>query len=107
MKPETKRFLLGGLCGLAVMFLFAFYLELAGAQLRGQLHFPVLVTHGAQKQFGSYPLAVLVQSVLCFGLGGMAGIATLPFDEDGRKLVLNSLLHFQNVTLSSIISAFT
>lgn len=94
MKPETKRFLLGGLCGVGLMFLTALYLEWCAASLRGVFHFPVLVSHGAEARFGSYLLAVLVQSALCFGLGGMAGLATMPFDEDGRKLLLNSLLHF-------------
>ncbi len=94
MKPETKRFLLGGLCGVGLMFLVALYIELAGAQLRGAIHFPVLVSHGAQNLFGSYWLAVLVQSALGIGLGGMAGLATMPFDEDGRRLLVNSLLHF-------------
>lgn len=94
MKPEKKRFLLGGLCGVGLMFLVALYMELAAAQLRGQFHFPIFVTHGAQNLFGSYWLAVLVQSALCFGLGGMIGLATLPFDEDGRRLLVKSLLHF-------------
>ena len=94
MKSEQKRFLIGGLCGVALMFLCALWLELAGAQLRGAIHFPILVSHGAQNLFGSYWLAVVVQSALCFGLGGMIGLATMPFDEDGRKLLVNSLLHF-------------
>lgn len=93
-KKLLLRALIGGLCGLMLMFLCAFWIELAGAQLRGQFHFPVLVSHSAQNLFGSYPLAVAAQSVLCFGLGIMVGIATMPFDEDGRKLVLDSLLHF-------------
>ncbi len=99
MKPATKRFLLGGLCGVTLMFLFAFYHESVAADLRGQFHFPVFVTHGAEARFGSYLLAVLVQAALCFGLGGMAGIATMPFDEDGHKLLANSLLHFSVTAL--------
>lgn len=98
-KKLLLRALIGGLCGLALMFLFAFWIELASAQIRGQFHFPVLVTHGAQNFFGSYPLALAVQSLLCFALGSMVGIATLPFDEDGRKLVRNSLLHFAGTAL--------
>ena len=94
MKAERKRFCIGGLCGIALMFLVAFSLEICAAQLRGQFHFPVLVTHGAQDLFGFDWLAVLVQSALCFGLGGMIGLATMPFDENGRKLLVNSLLHF-------------
>ncbi|MBQ8851108.1 MAG: hypothetical protein IJZ66_01510, partial [Oscillibacter sp.] len=94
MKPERKRFWLGGLCGLAVMLTCALVLELLGAGLRGQFHWPVLVSHGAVECFGSYPLAVAAQSALCFGLGAMVGISTMPFDEDGQKLLVNSLLHF-------------
>ena len=94
MKLERKRFLIGGLCGVAIMVLFAFYHESVAGQLRGQYHFPIFVTHGAEARFGSYLLAVVVQSALCFGLGGMIGLATMPFDEDGRKLLVNSLLHF-------------
>lgn len=99
MKSEGKRFLIGGLCGVALMFLFAFYHESVAAQLRGQYHFPIFVTHGAEKRFGSYLLAVVVQASLCFGLGGMIGLATMPFDEDGRKLLVNSLLHFSVTAL--------
>lgn len=99
MKSEAKRFLIGGLCGVALMFLFAFYHESVAAQLRGQYHFPIFVTHGAEKRFGSYLLAVVVQSALCFGLGGMVSLATMPFDEDGRKLLVNSLLHFSVTAL--------
>lgn len=99
MKSEAKRFLIGGLCGVALMFLFAFYHESVAAQLRGQYHFPIFVTHGAEKRFGSYLLAVVVQSALCFGLGGMVSLATMPFDEDGRKLLVDSLLHFSVTAL--------
>ena len=94
MKLERKRFLIGGLCGVAIMVLFAFYHESVAGQLRGQYHFPVFVTHGAAQRFGSYLLAVVVQASLCFGLGGMIGLATMPFDENGRKLLVYSLLHF-------------
>ena len=103
-KNLLLRALIGGFCGLALMFLCAFWIELAGAQIRGQFHFPVLVGHEAEKRFGSYLLAVAIQSVLCFSLGSMIGISTLPFDEDGRKLVLNSLLHFLGTgTLYSLL----
>ena len=88
------RALIGGLCGVALMLFTALGLELISASIRGIFHAPVLVTHDAQNFFGSYLLAVAAQSLLCFALGAMVGISTLPFDEDGRKLVLNSLLHF-------------
>ena len=41
MKSERKRFLIGGLCGVAIMVLFAFYHESVAGQLRGQYHFPI------------------------------------------------------------------
>lgn len=95
IKSEAvRRFILGGLCGVVVMFLCAFFLELLASGIRGVFHMPVLVSHGAEARFGSYALAVLVQSALLFALGGMAGIATIPFAEDGMTLLKNSVLHF-------------
>ena len=94
-KKETlRRFLIGGVCGMALMLATACFLELMAAGVRGVFHTPVLVSHGAQERFGSYALAVLVQSALMFALGGMAGIATMPFAEEGKTLLKNSVLHF-------------
>lgn len=94
-KNETvRRFLIGGLCGLAVLVLAATFMEVLSASVRGTFHWPTLVGHGAQARFGSFALALLVQCALLFALGGMAGIATLPFAEDGKTLLKNSVLHF-------------
>jgi len=93
-KETLHRFFIGGVCGVAGMLLCALLMECLAAGVRGVFHVPVLVGHGAQERFGSYGLAVLVQSVLMFALGGMAGIATLPFAEDGKTLVKHSVLHF-------------
>ena len=94
-KKETlRRFLIGGLCGLALMLASACFLEVLAAGIRGVFHTPALVSHGAEARFGSFPLALLVQSVLMFALGGMAGIATMPFAEEGKTLLKNSGLHF-------------
>ena len=38
--------------------------------------------------------ASLVECLLCAGLGGAAGVATLPFAEDGKQLLLRSGAHF-------------
>ena len=35
-----------------------------------------------------------VVCLLCAGLGGAAGAATLPFADDGRQLLLRSWAHF-------------
>ena len=91
---SVRRFLIGGLCGVIVMLAAACFLELLAGGIRGVFHFPTLVGHGAQDRFGSYGLALLVQSVLLFALGGMAGIATLPFAEEVGLLLRRSILHF-------------
>ena len=39
-------------------------------------------------------LATPMVCLLCAGLGGAAGIATLPFADDGRQLLLRSWAHF-------------
>lgn len=40
------------------------------------------------------PWAIFITCALLFGLGAAAGIATLPFADSGRKLVLQSMIHF-------------
>ena len=39
-------------------------------------------------------LAAVIQFALYFALGALVGIATLPFADDGKTLVIRSLLHF-------------
>lgn len=94
-KQLLIRALLGGLAGLALMLLGACFvnsISILGSSVH--LSHLSLVSHGTVIRFGSYPIAVLAQSVLMFSLGSMAGMATLPFAEDGKTLVLHSLLHF-------------
>lgn len=93
-KEAVLRFVIGGLCGLALMVIAACFLEVLTGGIRGAFHAPTLVGHGAEDRFGSYGLALLIQSVLIFALGGMAGLATLPFAEDGKTLLSRSVLHF-------------
>lgn len=94
-KGSFRRFLIGGVCGLIIMVGTAYLLELLfGGMLGGGWRDPTLVSHGALVRFGSSGLALLVQSILIFALGGMAGLATLPFAEDGMTLLKNSVLHF-------------
>ena len=98
--PFVTRAILGGLAGLVLMLmgaLFANSISILGGSFT--LYHLSLVGHGAVLRFGSYPLAVLVQSILIFALGAMAGIATLPFAEDGKTLILHSLLHFSVTAL--------
>ena len=93
-KDGALRLLAGGVCGLLVMLLAAllansFSIQGGAPDYSGL----VLVGHGAQARFGSYGLALAVQSGLCFGLGAAAGAATLPFAGEGRSLAARSLLH--------------
>lgn len=55
---------------------------------------PGPVTPALIQTVGSVAGAVAVQSVLGGILGSVLSLATLPFAEDGRKLLLQSLLHF-------------
>ena len=94
-KAFLLRALIGGLCGLLVMLAITFLansLSILGST--PDYTDLVLVSHGAQERFGSYALAVVGQSLLVFALGAAAGVSTLPFAEDGKALVLRSLLHF-------------
>lgn len=99
-KQFLIRAALGGFSGLVLMLIGACFANSISI-LGGAVHpfYISLVGHGAVLRFGSYPLAVFVQSVLIFALGGMAGIATLPFAEDGKTLILHSLLHFSLTAL--------
>ena len=40
-----------------------------------------------------------VVCLLCAGLGGAAGVATLPFADDGKSLLLRSLAHFTVISV--------
>lgn len=94
-KSFLLRALIGGLCGLLVMLAIVFFansISILGST--PDYTDLVLVGHGAQKRFGSYALAVAVQSLLVFALGAAAGVSTLSFAEDSKTLVLRSLLHF-------------
>lgn len=97
---ETKkawlvRIVLGGLFGWAVLLLIGF---IAGSvslfgnspDFRGF----VFVDGTMEHLLGSEALAVTVQFLLFFLLGAGAGVATLPFADDGKELLLRSALHF-------------
>ena len=46
------------------------------------------------KLMGSKPLAALLQFGLYFVLGAGVGVATLPFAEEGKELLIRSMFHF-------------
>ena len=59
-----------------------------------------LVSPAMAEAFGSAGLAVLIQAVLGGIFGAVVALATLPFVDDGRELVLRSLAHFAMTVLS-------
>ena len=104
MKEERKglliRVLLGGVLGgvlaPAVVFCLGMFLqpEASGAAALGSAGLlPLPVTPAMARIYGPVP-ALIIQSVLGALLGGVLLTATLPFADDGRELVLNSLRHF-------------
>lgn len=61
---------------------------------------PLPVTPAMVEAFGSRPLALAVQSLLGALFGAVCALATLPFADSGRKLVVRSLSHFAATALS-------
>ena len=53
-----------------------------------------LASHSTIARFGSYPLAVAMELVSLFALGAALGLSTMPFADDTRILIGQSLLHF-------------
>lgn len=61
---------------------------------------PDIVAPAMVRAFGSAGLATLVQSLLAGVFGAVAALATLPFADDGKKLIFQSLAHFAATALS-------
>ena len=86
-KQAVPRALSGGLAGLLV-------LTPIGAVLNGHLSAVKWVSGDLAQLVGSGALALAIQLVLYFLLGALAGVAALPFADDGKTLALRSLAHF-------------
>lgn len=61
---------------------------------------PDIVAPAMVQAFGSVWLAALLQSLLAGAFGAVAALATLPFADDGKKLIFQSLAHFAATALS-------
>jgi len=87
-KQMILRFLFGGvLFAGATSLLFCFW--------NGNLYpIPSVLIEARESLFGSLAMAIAFQTLLLFLLGGLLGVATLPFDATGHKLMLQSLGHF-------------
>lgn len=96
-KQWLSRLILGGLMGIAVLVpLGGLFNDLvSGGLIAMGFHTPFrLVSSELERLTGSYLAALAVQLLLYFSLGAVVGVATLPFADDGRALVLRSLGHF-------------
>ena len=96
-KQWIIRILLGGLIGVAVLIpLGGVFNDIANGGLltTGEHIFFRLVSYDLAYRTGSVPLAFAIQVGLYFLMGAVVGVATLPFADGGRALVLRSLAHF-------------
>ena len=95
---ETKktwiiRIIVGGVIGMVVMaFLGLLFNSFADIRLTSSDW--DWVSYDLIKLVGSKPLATLLQFGLYFALGAGVGVATLPFAEEGKDLLIRSALHF-------------
>lgn len=96
-KSVLSRALAGGIIGLVVFIpLGGLFNDLVnGGLITMGPHTPFrLVSYDLEALVGSAPLALAIQIALYFLMGAVVGIATLPFTDSGRELVLHSLVHF-------------
>lgn len=92
-----RRCAAGGLAGMAALVPVGgvFNDLVSGGLIAMGTHTPFrLVSLDLTWLVGSEGLALVIQLLLYFSLGAAAGIATLPFPEDGRTLARQSLTHF-------------
>ena len=92
-KAWIVRIVAGGLIGMAVMaFLGLLFNSFADFTLTSsEMDW---VSSDLIKLAGSKPLAALIQFGLYFALGAGVGVATLPFADEGKELLIHSVIHF-------------
>lgn len=95
------RILLGGVMGAllapALVWITSVLLLPEESQAVGSLSLTAaagIVTPEMAEKFGSVEAAVLTQSALGALFGAVVAMATMPFVDDGKELILHSLLHF-------------
>lgn len=97
---ETKKLIirsvLGGVIAKLLLLTFWVWFHLTGITPQGVV--PVgdfnLVSRATVAMFGSYWPAVVMEFACAFALGAAIGAATMPFADDTRSLLKESLLHF-------------
>lgn len=95
-KKLLVRALIGGLTATGLLLAFWIWFHLTGFSPQGRV--PVgefgIVSRATQALFGSYWLAAAVEFGCMFALGACIGIASMPFADDTRSLLADSLVHF-------------
>ena len=86
------RAFIGGCVGVALHVLLGYLLGCFN--LFGPAHFTGFRFPDCGVPYAFEPLGVLLSFALWALFGGLVGIATLPFADSGRELVVRSLLHF-------------
>lgn len=97
---ETKKLLtravIGGVTAKLLLLSFWIWFHLTGWSFQGRV--PVgdfnIVSRATEAMFGSYWLAAAVEFTCIFALGAAIGIASMPFADDTRSLVKDSVIHF-------------
>ena len=95
------RVMLGGTMGAllapALVWIMSALLLPAESQAVGSLSMAAaggIVVPEMAAAFGSVEMAVLIQSALGALFGSIVAMATIPFADDGKELILRSLIHF-------------
>lgn len=97
---ETKKLItravIGGVAAMGLLLAFWVWFHLTGWSFQGKV--PVgdfnIVAGTTVALFGSYWLAAAVEFACVFALGAAIGVATMPFADDTRSLLKESLIHF-------------
>ncbi len=90
------RAIIGGVTAKLLLLAFWVWFHLTGFSFQGRV--PVgdfnLVSRATVAMFGSYWLAAAAEFLCIFALGAAIGIASMPFADDTRSLVKDSVIHF-------------
>lgn len=95
-KKLLIRALIGGVSAKLLLLTFWVWFHLTGITPQGVV--PVgefnLVSRATVAMFGSYWLGAAVEFTCAFALGAAIGISSMPFADDTRSLLKESVLHF-------------
>ena len=95
-KKLLVRAAIGGVSAMGLLLAFWVWFHLTGITPQGEV--PVgefnIVSRATEAMLGSYWLAVAVEFACIFALGAAIGISSMPFADDTRSLLKDSIVHF-------------